>query len=297
MASTRRSALLSRVSLLGCAAVLATGLASAQSVRSQASATDTWSSSQSGTYLLADGAAPASAALPSAPTPAAAQDNNSDTTDTYSGWSGHDILHRLTIEAGGGIAGPAGDKQYVTYGGQFTVGGGVNINQNLAMLIEYQFIDNKMPGHIIAEAGAQSGRYHIWSFTVAPVYDIWPKNSNDLYVTGGGGFYRKVTNFSNPTLTYGCFYYYYCGPQQTNQVVGHFSSNQGGWNIGGGYQHRFQGMYGESKFRLYAEVRYLDVLSPKIAAAPGGTGSGANLSPVNIGAGTRELPITLGVRW
>ncbi len=295
MSSARRSSLLSRVSLLGCAALLATGLASAQTARNQAPAAGAWSSSRAGTFQLAEGAVPANPALPSAPVPTAAQDDNN--SDTYSGWGGHNLLHRLTIEAGGGIAGPAGDSQYVTYGGQFLVGAGLNINRNLAAMIEYQFIDNKMPGHIIAEAGAQSGRYHVWSFTVDPTYDFFPKSSNDVYAVGGGGFYRKLTNFSNPTLTYGCFYYYYCGPTQTNQVVGHFSSNQGGFNIGGGYQHRFEGMYGESRFRLFAEVRFLDVLSPKIAAAPGGTGSGAVLSPVYIGADTKELPITLGVRW
>lgn len=276
--------------------MLATGLASAQSVGSQSPAVAGWSSSRAGVFQLADGAIPAGAALPSAPTPAPAAAQN-DNSDTYSGWGGHNLLHRITIEAGGGFDAPMGDKQYITYGGLFIVGGGVNINQNLAALIEYQFIDDKIPGAIIAEAGAQGGHYHIWSFTLAPVYDFFPKSSNDLYATGGGGFYRKVTNFTDPTQTFGCFSYYYCGPTVTNQVVGHFSSNQGGFNIGGGYQHRFSGMYGESKLRLYAEVRYLDVLSPALKQAPGGAGNQVNLNPVNIAAGTKLLPVTLGIRW
>lgn len=293
MSGARRTSLLTRVSLLGCAAVLATGFASAQSVTNQSSASAAWSSSQTGTFQVADGAVPANPALPSAPAPAATQDDS----NTYSGWRGHDLLSRLTFEAGGGFNAPAGDKSYITWGGQFTVGGGVNINRNLAMLIEYQFIDDKMPGAIIAEAGAQGGRYHIWSFTMDPVYDLFPKASNDLYVTGGGGFYRKVTNFTNPTSSYFCSYYY-CSQGYTNQVVGHFSSNQGGFNIGGGYQHRFMGMYGESKMRVFAEVRYLDVLSPAILGrAPGGAGNSANLNPVGIAAGTKLIPITFGIRW
>ena len=297
MSFVRRIPLLSHVCFLGCAALLASGLGNAQSIADQPSTSSAWSSSQSGALQVASSAVPANPAeLPSAPEPAAAVAGQDD-SNTYSGWHGHDILHRLTIEAGGGFAAPAGDKTYITYGGMFTVGGGVNINPNLAMLIEYQFIDSKMPGAIIAEAGAQGGRYHIWSFTLAPVYDFFPKAGNDVYVTGGGGFYRKVTNFTNPSQTYFCSYYY-CAPGYANQTVGHFSSNQGGFNIGGGYQHRFSGMYGEGKTRFFAEVRYLDVLSPAIQhKAAGGAGNTGSLNPVSIAADTKLLPITIGIRW
>jgi hypothetical protein len=292
----RRNPLLSYACFLGCAALLASGLANAQSVADQPSTSSAWSSSQTEAVQMASAAVPANtAALPSAPEPAGAAAAQDD-SNTYSGWHGHDIVHRLTFEAGGGFAAPAGDKAYITYGGMFTVGGGVNISQNLAMLIEYQFIDSKMPGAIIAEAGAQGGRYHIWSFTLAPVWDLFPKAGNDVYITGGGGFYRKVTNFTNPTQTYFCSYYY-CAPGYANTTVGHFSSNQGGFNIGGGYQHRFSGMYGEGKTRFFAEVRYLDVLSPALKQAPGGAGNQANLNPVNIAADTKLLPITVGIRW
>lgn len=276
----------------------AAGLCQAQSIasataNSQSSQPESgWSSSQSGQTLVADGSVPASpatgsaAALPSAPTPAAQNDNT-----TYSGWKGSDLKHRLTIEAGGGAAAPAGDKADITWGFQFLVGGGFNITQKLAALVEYQFIDPKIPGAVIAETGAQGGRYHIWSFTLDPEYDFFPKSANDVYAVGGGGYYRKTMNFSNPSQSCGFFYYYYsCGI--SNQTVGSFSWNNGGWNLGGGYQHRFGGMYGLSRTRLFAEVRYLDVLSPavKSKALPG-------LTPVSIGAGTKLLPITLGIRW
>ncbi len=62
-----------------------------------------------------------------------------------------------------------------------------------------------------------------------------------MYVTGGGGFYRKVTSFTDVEPTEYC-QFYYCGVGYTPQVVGHFSSNQGGFNIGGGYQHRMGGL-------------------------------------------------------
>ena len=74
--------------------------------------------------------------------------------------------------------------------------------------------------------------------------------------------------------------------------MGHFSSNQGGFNVGGGFQHRLGGTYGESNTTIFAEVRYLDALSPAIV------GKSANgLPPVTIDKDTQVLPISFGVRW
>ena len=76
-----------------------------------------------------------------------------------------------------------------------------------------------------------------------------------------------------------------------NEVVGHFSSNQGGFNIGGGYQHRMGGMYGDSNMKLFAEVRYVDALSPAVVAYPNG------LAETTVAADTKVIPISFGVRW
>ncbi len=234
--------------------------------------------------LDADGSA--SSALPAAPAPASAAAGQ-ETTD-YSGWKGHDLTHRLAFEAGGGFNAP--DSNAVTYGGQFTVGTGVHINRRLSTLIEYQFLDAKLPGYLIAEAGANGGHAHIWSFTVDPVFSLFPKSNNDVYVTGGGGFYRKVTSFTDPELTEYC--YYFCEEGTTNAVVGHFSSNQGGWNIGAGYEHRLGGMYGDSKTTLFMEARFVDVLTPAVVGAtPNGLGA------TTVAADTKLIPVNLGVRF
>lgn len=235
-------------------------------------------------------ASASAAALPSAPEPSH-QDNNGN-SGNYSGWHAHDILHRLAIEAGGGASAPAGDKNDITWGYGFLLGAGVNFNPHLAAFLEYQFLDNKVPGAIIAESGATGGHYHIWSFTLDPEYDFFPKSSNDVYAVGGGGFYRKTTNFSVLAPTQFC-YYFYCSQGYAPQTVGSISSDQGGWNIGGGYQHRFGGMYGMSRTRFFAEVRYLDVLSPSLQ----GTSPSGGLGPVTVAADTKLLPITVGIRW
>jgi hypothetical protein len=201
------------------------------------------------------------------------------------------LLHHLAFEVGGGANTPVGSsKNDITWGGNFTVGGGVHVNRRFSALAEFQFIGDKLPGDLIAETGANGGNAHIWSLTLDPVIDLFPKSNNSVYVTGGGGFYRKVTNFTDPEETEYCDYYY-CEPGVVNQVVGHFSSNQGGWNVGAGFSHRIGGVYNDGTMKLYAEARYLDIMSPASAIAPNGLGT------ATVGTGTKLIPITLGLRW
>ncbi len=229
------------------------------------------------------------AGLPAAPAAGAGAGGRQYDADTHHGGGG--MLHHLTFEADGGFNGPLGNSDsYITWGGQFGVGGGYQITDHVAMMVNYQFIDDKLPGALIAETGATGGNAHIWSLTLNPIIDLAPKRSNDIYISGGGGFYRKVTNFTNPELTEYCDYFY-CQQGYTNAVIGHFSSNQGGFNIGGGFQHRVGGVMNDGRMKLFAEVKYLDVLTPASAIAPNGLGT------ATVGSGTKLIPVTFGVRW
>src|SRR5215831_13974730 len=193
---------------------------------------------------------------------------------------------RFSFELGGGGNAPVGDSsQYITWGGQFVMGAGYRFSPMFSTLVEFQYIYDKLPGAVIAQTGADGGHADIWSFTLAPVIDLTPRRRTNLYITGGGGFYRKITNFTNPQEVLYCSYYY-CGISTENVVIGHFSSNQGGWNIGGGVGYRMMG-----KMQLYAEVRYLDILSPAVTTEPNGLGG------VSVGAATVLVPFTFGIRW
>jgi hypothetical protein len=283
---------------LGAAVLIAAGSASAQThlsatspvplsadslFNSYAAPAPGESSSSPSAFVAGEGSA-----LPSAPAP-----NGGAAAAGQAGGSGHGLMHHLTFEAGGGFNAPSSSDQqnYITWGGQFTLGAGYRFNDHVSALVEYQFMDDKLPGRLIAETGANGGYAHIWSFGIEPVVDLLPKSTNDVYVTGGGGFYRKVTNFTDPEETEYCDYYY-CEPGVVNQVVGHFSSNQGGWNIGGGFTHRLGGIYGDGRMKLFAEVRYLDVLTPAVNhLEPNG------LSATSVAADTKLIPVTFGVRF
>jgi len=283
-------------SVVAAAVLLAAGVASAQSTDSDnasSSSTSSSSTSSSSSYSSSQSGLTqtelAEFVLPEAPTPSASASSGGGGGGQYAAGERHSVLHSWAFEAGGGFNAPISNS--VTYGGQFTVGAGLKFNKYLSTLIEYQFLDSKLPGSLIAEADANGGNAHIWSFTIDPVIDLMPKSSNGVYVTGGGGFYRKVSSFTDPEEEEEC--YYFCSVYEANVVVAHFSSNQGGFNVGAGFQHRLGGMSGDGNSKLFVEARYLDVLSPAVnGLSPNGSGL---ITTVN--ADTKMIPVSAGIRF
>jgi len=196
----------------------------------------------------------------------------------YGGGEKHGLLHNWAFEAGGGFNGPVGnDTPYITWGGNFTVGAGFHFSKALSALLEYQFIDDKLPGAFISAVGTQSGDAHFNSITGSPVIDLTPKRSNGVYLVGGFGYYHKSTNFSDYEC---CDLYGYEVPENVLTIT----SNQWGGNAGLGIYHRMGGTYGGGTSQLFAEARYLYVHTPPISQSNG--------------LGTTELiPVTLGIRF
>ena len=171
MTSVRCLSLIRHTAMLCAAFALALGSASAQAV-SAADDSASYSSSNAGsltelssnTLQPAEGRSLADAALPAAPSAAGQYDNRS----RGGGIGG--VRSHLTYEVGGGFNAPTEDSaQHVSWGGNVTVGAGYRFNQNASLMVEYQFIDSKLPGLIIDEAGATGGHVHIWSLTLDPV--------------------------------------------------------------------------------------------------------------------------------
>jgi len=176
-------------------------------------------------------------------------------------------------------------------GYNINVGGGWMFTKRVGALIEYTFDKQGMPGGyltalsnvsgVASSGSALGGNINTWDFALEPIIYQPFSNKSGAYVTGGGGFYRKVTNFTEPVDE--CSFYGFCYGVPT--TIDHFSSNQGGANFGIGF---YRKVFGEdSNGRVFAEVRYVWVNSPK-----------AEASNYYQGSGTEELiPVSFGVRF
>jgi hypothetical protein len=193
-------------------------------------------------------------------------------------------FNRFAFEVGGGFNAPAGYfSNIATWGGNFTVGGGWNFSKSLGALLEFQYLDNKVGGHYLRTvAGTPGGNVQNWAITAEPVWNYKTKGNFGGYVIGGGGFYRRLTSFTVPGVGFGC-YYYFCGLQSVNVVVAHYSSNQGGLNLGTGMTFKAFGPDADAK--LFMEARYVWVDSPKT-------------NVFHIPDSTESMfPVTIGIRW
>ena len=223
--------------------------------------------------------------------------NNYPSYNNYSSrWS------HIAIDLGAGFTAPIGnDTSYSTaalndgylspsegWGYNINVGGGWNFTKRIGALLEYQFNRENMAGDYLtafsnacgSDCAGLGGNINTWSFTLDPVFYLPYSQGSGFFVTAGGGFYRKVTNFTEPTCEVS-IYGEYC----ENATAYHFSSNQGGINGGFGWYHKVFGPDSNGKF--YAEVRYVWVNSPK-----------PDSSNYYQGEGTEGLiPVTFGVRF
>jgi hypothetical protein len=208
----------------------------------------------------------------------------------------------LAFEGGVGFSAPIGnDTHYSTaaltngdlspsvgFGYGVTVGAGWNFTKRIGAMLEYQFLRQGIPNDYLDALNAESGtsgsgssiggNINTWSLTVDPIIYLPFSHKSGAYVTGGGGFYRKVTNFTEPVEE--CSVYYGC--YGVPVTVDHFSSNQGGANAGIGLYRKIFGQDSNAKF--FAEARYVWVNSPVASASNSYQGSGTEgLIPVSFG--------------
>jgi opacity protein-like surface antigen len=163
----------------------------------------------------------------------------------------------------------------------FNIGAGVGVNfvPWLGIMGEFGFNDLNLSSTALSAAGVPGGSTRIYSVTANPVVRFNPRGRFDAYLTGGGGFYRRTVEFTEPsvgTVTafdpfYGAFYP--VNVPVTN-VLGSISQNKGGLNAGGGVSFRIRG---DSNTKFFAEARYHHLFT----------------TPVR----TTILPVTFGFSW
>jgi hypothetical protein len=216
----------------------------------------------------------ASAAASANPSPQYGGRNNSRYPSYESKWS------HIAFVGGGGFTAPIGNDThgFETWGYNLDVGGGWNFSKKFGVLFEYQFDKNKIPGSTIALVGAQGGNINSHLFLFDPVYYFAARKTTGAYVTGGVGFSRKVTNFTDIQTGEVC--YYFCYYENVPVTVYNFSSNQ--LAADGGLGMYWKAFGRDSNVKLFAEARYIFVDSPRATKTTDGEGT-EGIIPVTVG--------------
>ena len=221
-------------------------------------------------------------------------ERNGQSNGNEGGYVSHDRwgADHLTFEGGGGFAIPTGSgKQFLNKGWNIKAGGGYKFNGRFSAMLDYDYVSMGVPTAILNQVNPQGGgATHLWSLTINPMYNYKSIGRWGGYVVGGGGFYRKVVNFTQPFNDYCAYYdpYYGCIPGVVNQTVAHFSNNAGGVNFGTGFTYKFSD---SGRAKLFIEGRYVWVDNQSSANNTASTG----YAPANYR--TEYIPITVGFRF
>ena len=222
-----------------------------------------------------------------------------------------DGSNKYDFFAGAGFTAPVGgNSDYLKTAWGIQVGGGRNFNKHVGLNVEFNWDQFGLTGQTLTN---QSTLYfgpdpsspnpngldannHIWSFSIDPIYNLYSGEGLGAYVTGGVGFYLKVTNFTLPQEEESC--YYFCEVFEANETVDHYTSNAPGFNAGFGLTYKFSRFSNE---RFYGEVRYVYIDNSyragytlnNIASAPD---TATNLFPQNSQT-TSYFPVKFGIRF
>ncbi len=282
-----------------CGALLGLALAPmAGAQTSQAGPSDPTSMAYSSSSLASDPGAGIQAPTLGAPsstqpqTPTYGQQRRTYGRPTYSDrWTNADGSNKYGFEFGGGFNLPTGGiKNYISTGWNLKIGGGYNFSHRAGVMLDYDYTHFGIAsGELNRVNPGGGGDTHLWSFTLNPIFNYKTSGHLGGYIVGGGGFYRKLVSFTQPTNSQCAYYSYFgCIPGQVNQTVAHFSNNAFGINFGTGVTYKFSEY---SHLKLFAEGRYVWVDNQGSTASRSATG----YAPTNYR--TEWIPVTFGLRW
>jgi len=189
---------------------------------------------------------------------------------------------KYMFDVGFGVPTSIGNTHnYQTYGVGFQTGFGRNLNPYFGAKVEYDFNYFNIP--TTADTENNTGDVLINSILFEPYLNLNPRSRVGLYLTGGGGYNWKTTQFTAPTGLEVCTPTEGCILQST--VVASYSSSSLGMNIGGGLNWRLGSL---SNTKLFLEGRYADILA-------GSTTTNLAYPPANYQ--TNFVSAEFGFRW
>lgn len=158
----------------------------------------------------------------------------------------------FAFQLGVGFTEPVGRTgMYTDVGYNTSAGVGYNFNSYLGALIDLNVDSVGVNSPTLNSIGVHGGNVNVFSATLDPIVHVMPHSRMDVYVTGGGGEYRREQIFVAPLFSpvnNGASYF---GIASSGPIPSSSSVNRPGVDIGMGIA-----VGGKWRGKFYAEAKY-----------------------------------------
>ncbi len=163
---------------------------------------------------------------------------------------------RFTFDGGAGFTSPVGNTgRQLDTGWNVQGGAGVNFSPYAGVMLQLQYDRMGVNSLTLNNLGFPGGDLSTFAATVDPVVHLTPKRHADVYLIGGGGWYRRNQEFTAPSVAtvtaFNPFFGFYLAGVPSNVVLAQYSVNKPGVN--GGMGIAFGNKWGG---KFFAEARY-----------------------------------------
>jgi opacity protein-like surface antigen len=162
-------------------------------------------------------------------------------------------------------------------GWHISFGGGYRFNAHFSIGGQVMYNGFGVSSGVLRELAVPDGNSHLWAFTAEPRFSFAPRRKVKAYLVGGVGYYRRVVQFTQPSIAavtiFDPFFGFIPILIPANQVLGTVIRDGIGGNAGFGFSLPIK----ETGASFFTEARF--------HYANGG------------GISTRMIPLTLGIRF
>lgn len=175
------------------------------------------------------------------------------------GTVGAQEFSHFAFDAGAGFTTPVGRTgDNLDTGWNVRAGIGYNFVPYVGVMADFGYDSMGVNSTQLGDLGYGGGNLNVFSATLNPIVHLTPKSHVDLYVTGGGGYFRQEWQFTDPGVVTGAgfnpFFGYYPYAYGANIVVSDYSLNKPGVDAGIGIE--FGSKWGG---KFFAEARYVHI--------------------------------------
>ena len=196
----------------------------------------------------------------------------------FGGFVGAQEVPRFAFELGGGFTEPVGNTgRNLDQGWNIGTGAGINFSQYVGLLVQVDYNRLGINSTTLNAVGFPGGDVNVFSATLDPIVHLTPRGHFDVYLIGGGGYYRRTQEFTAPSVAtftaFDPFFGFYRAAVPTTAVLASYSVNKPGVNGGAGiaFGTKWHG-------KIFAEARYHRIF-------------------VNEFTHTDYVPVSFGFRW